>query len=145
MKFFGLAVTLKNIRIFLLSFGLLGLWSCMPAQHTIITKPPPEKVPPPVEYKPVTGPAASLYAEAQKADTEGRLADAEVVLERAIRIEPRNPFYWHYLAEIKYKKGDYRKAGQVCLKTDTLAGPYPQLATRNKELMAKAKRAMQPQ
>jgi predicted Zn-dependent protease len=145
MKFFGLTVTKKGVGILVLPLSLLGLLSCMPPQQTIITKPPPEKVPPPVEYKPVTGPAATLYAEAQKANTEGRLADAEIVMERAIRIEPRNPFYWHYLAEIKYKKGDYRKAVQVCLKADTLAGPYPQLAARNKELMAKAKRAMQPQ
>ena len=75
----------------------------------------------------------------------GRLADSEILLERALRIEPRNPYYWHSLAEVKYRKGQYRETVQLCLKADSLAARYPQLVARNKELMAQAKKAMQPQ
>ncbi len=102
-------------------------------------------VPPPQEYKPVTGPAAALYTEAEKALQSGRLAEAEMLLERALRIEPRNPYYWHTMAQVKYRQGKYRETIQFCLKADSLAGKQPQLATRNKELLQQAKKAAQPQ
>ena len=101
--------------------------------------------PPPADYKPVTGPATNLYIEAESALQAGRPADAEIPLERAIRIEPRNAHYWYTLAQVKYRQGKYRETVQLCLKAEALAGKQPQLVSLNKALMEQAKRAMQPQ
>ncbi len=111
------------------------------------TEPPSSPVipPPPLEYKPVTGPAAALYKEADTALQSGRLAESEMLLERALRIEPRNPYYWHSLAQVKFRQGKYRETVQFCLKSDSLAGKQPQLLARNKELLQQAKKSVQPQ
>ncbi|MFH0780961.1 MAG: hypothetical protein V2B20_03280 [Pseudomonadota bacterium] len=103
---------------------------------------PGPTVPPPTEYKPVVGPAAALYAEAEKSLQAGRLAESEMLLERALRIEPRNPYYWHTMAQVKYRQRQYREAVQFCLKSDSLAGKQTQLLARNKELLRLAKKAM---
>lgn len=110
------------------------------------TEPPSSPLlPPPSEYKPVTGPAAALYKEAEVALQSDRLADSEILLERALRIEPRNPYYWHSMAQVKYRQGKYRDTVQFCLKADSLAGKQPQLVVRNKELLQQAKKAAQSQ
>lgn len=105
--------------------------------------PHPVVPPPPSEYKPVTGPAAALFTDAQSALQSGRLAESEMLLERALRIEPRNPYYWHTMAQVKYRQGQYRETVQFCLKAGSLAGKESQLAARNKELLGQAKKAMQ--
>lgn len=104
--------------------------------------PPGPVAPPSMEYKPVVGPAAALYAEAEKALQAGRPAESEMLLERALRIEPRNPYYWHTMAQVKYRQGQYRETVQFCLKSDSLARKQPQLLARNKELLRQAKKAM---
>jgi tetratricopeptide (TPR) repeat protein len=104
--------------------------------------PRPVVPPPPLEYKPVTGPAAALFSDAETALQSGRLAESEMLLERALRIEPRNPYYWHTMAQVKYRQGHYRETVQFCLKANSLAGKESQLAARNKELLGQAK-AMQ--
>jgi len=111
------------------------------------TEPPSSPLisPPPLEYKPVTGPAAALYQDADIALQSGRLAEAEMLLERALRIEPRNPYYWHSMAQVKYRQGKYRDTVQFCLKAESLAGKQSQLVARNKELLQQAKKAVQPQ
>jgi tetratricopeptide (TPR) repeat protein len=105
--------------------------------------PRPVVPPPPSEYKPVTGPAAALFTDAESALQSGRLAEAEMLLERALRIEPRNPYYWHTMAQVKYRQGQYRETVQFCLKASSLAGKESQLVARNKELLGQAKKAMQ--
>jgi hypothetical protein len=109
------------------------------------TEPPPSPgLPPPAEYKPVTGPATALYTDAEKALQSGRLAESEMLLERALRIEPRNPYYWHTLAQVKYRQGQFRETVQFCLKSESLAGKQAQLLARNQDLLRQAKKAMPP-
>lgn len=103
----------------------------------------PVTPPPPLEYKPVTGPAAGLYRDADRALQSGRLAESEMLLERALRIEPHNPYYWHAMAQVKYRQKKYSETVQFCLKSQSLAGKQPQLLTRNKELLQQAKKAAQ--
>ena len=62
-----------------------------------------------------------------------------MLLERALRIEPRNPHYWHGLAQVKYHQGKYRETVQFCLKVESLAAKQPQLIARNKELLRQAR------
>jgi tetratricopeptide (TPR) repeat protein len=128
----------------LLFLVLLILNGCAaPRPTTPPSGPGPVVVPPPPEYKPVTGPAAALFSDAETALQAGRLAEAAMLLERALRIEPRNPYYWHTMAQVKYRQGQYRETVQFCLKAASLAGKESPLIARNKELQEQAKKAMQ--
>jgi tetratricopeptide (TPR) repeat protein len=51
-----------------------------------------------------------LAAEAFRALQEGRLEAAEDGLEKALSLDPRNPFCYLYLAEIRHREGDARQA-----------------------------------
>lgn len=130
----------RQLGILLLALMILS--GCATPRRT--EPPSSPDLPPPSEYKPVTGPAAALYAEAEKALQAGRLAESEMLLERALRIEPRNPYYWHTMARVKYRQGQYRETVQFCLKADSLAGKETQLLARNQELLRQAKKAVPP-
>lgn len=132
----------RCLMLLLLATAVLN--GCAAPRHTV--QPPVPVTPsPPAAYKPVAGPAAALFSDAEKAVQSGRPAEAEMLLERALRIEPRNPHYWHSLAQVKFRQGQYREAVQFCLKSDSLAGKHPQLTARNKELQGQAKKAMATQ
>ena len=122
-----------------LLFAVAILNGCAAPRKTAVPIPGAETPPPAVESKPVAGPAAALFHEAEEARQAGRLAEAEMLLERALRIEPRNPHYWHGLAQVKYRQEKYRETVQFCLKVESLAAKQPQLIARNKELLRQAK------
>jgi Tfp pilus assembly protein PilF len=103
---------------------------------------PDAEVSPPTEYKAVTGPAAALYTKAEDAMRSGQYASSEMLLERALRIEPHNPHYWHTMALVKYRQEKYSQTVQFCLKADSLAGNHPRLTARNRELLEQARQAM---
>lgn len=86
------------------------------------------------------GPGASLFGEAEKALAAGRASEAEILLERALRLEPRNPLYWHTLGQAKFNQRKYAEAVQFCRKAETLLGRgQGDLANRNKALQTQAK------
>src|SRR5712691_11567484 len=77
----------------------------------------PEPGPPPPSPLPFSGPAhaesaaiASLMDSARADNAAGKLANAAASLERALRIEPRNPRLWQELARLRLKQGDYAQA-----------------------------------
>ena len=104
--------------------------------------PPPENPPKP-EYVPQTGAATALFRKAQSAMQAGQYKTAEMHLERALRIEPRNPHYWYAMAQVKFKQAEYSQTVQFCLKAKSLAASLPQLIERSRELMKQARQAMQ--
>src|SRR5947207_2661891 len=91
----------------------------------------PEAVPAPA---PVPGPApapaartenvaiAGLMDTARADAAAGRLANAAATLERALRIEPRNPRLWHELARVRLKQGQYAQAESVAAGCNSWAG-----------------------
>ncbi len=125
--------------------ALMLMTGCAPVRPTPPLSPATSPPPPSVEYKPVTGPATALYLEAEKALQAGRSDAAEMLLERALRIEPQNPHYWYTMAQVKYRQGRYPETVQFCLKAKSLAGKNSPLAPRNLELLQQAQRAMQMQ
>jgi hypothetical protein len=133
--------TFRQLMVFIFFLAIMN--GCAAVSPTAPPSSVPPDSPPPVEYKPVTGPATSLFIEAEKALQAGRLAESEILLERALRVEARNPHYWHAMAQVKYRQGQYRETVQFCLKAESLAGKQPQLMARNKELLQQAKQAIQ--
>ncbi len=100
---------------------------------------PPSSLEEPVVYSPKLGPAASLYRQAKVSLDQGRYHQAELDLERALRIEPRNGEYWYAMARAKYQQNLHNQAIQFCLKSKSLAGQNSQLIRLNDALIAKAR------
>ena len=84
---------------------------------------------------------ASLLESARTHTEAGRLANAAASLERAIRIEPRNPRLWHELARVRLKQGDYAQAESVAARSNSWAGGDNALRAENWRLIARAREA----
>lgn len=93
-----------------------------------------ESVPVPEEGKA----AGTLLASARQNVREGQFSQAEMKLERALRVEPRNARLWHEMAQVKYRQKDYGQAVQFCIKSNSLAGKDYWLIQQNWLLMEKA-------
>lgn len=83
------------------------------------------------------GPAAPLYKKAKTFMAKKDYRQAELVMERALRIEPKNGYYWYTLAEIKHADNQYAKMKQLCLKSKSLAGGDQNLIQLNDRLVNK--------
>jgi tetratricopeptide (TPR) repeat protein len=84
------------------------------------------------------GPAAPLYRKAKTFMAQENYRQAELAMERALRIEPKNGYYWYTLAEIKFADNQYGKMRQLCLKSKSLAGRDTTLIQLNDRLINKA-------
>ncbi len=99
---------------------------------------PFEKVP---EQPAQTGQQAavkSLLTYAQAAMDINDYNQAEMHMERAVRIEPQNPLLWHTMAKIKFNQNQYGQAVNFCLKSNSMITDQLQLKKDNLELMARA-------
>ena len=103
----------------------------VPESHPSVSR---ESVPVPREGKA----AATLLASARQNEQSGQFSQAEMVLERALRVEPRNARLWHEMAQVKYGQKDYRQVVQFCIKSNSLAGKDYGLMQQNWQLMEKA-------
>lgn len=83
------------------------------------------------------GPAAPLYKKAKIFMAQKDYRQAELVMERALRIEPKNGYYWYTLAEIKFADNQYGRMKQLCLKSKSLAGGDTNLIRLNDRLISK--------
>lgn len=91
--------------------------------------------PPPLDYQAHTGAAASLYNQSRKLISQGQYRQAELTLERALRIEPKNGYYWYTMADLKYRQNKPSQAIQFCLKSKSLAGRDKKLVRLNENLI----------
>jgi tetratricopeptide (TPR) repeat protein len=92
----------------------------------------------PVEERTPSSPAAALLAEAEESLQAEDYSRAELQVERALRVEPRNGRAWHLMAQIRYGQGDYGQTVQFCLKSNTLADNDRNLSRQNWKLLEKA-------
>lgn len=109
--------------------------------------PPVTEAPlPPVPQEPVAKPApqeniavARLMRNAEKESEAGRLANAAATLERALRIEPRNPRLWHELARVRLRQGEYAQAATLAARSNSWAGSDASLREANQRLIEEAR------
>ncbi len=91
------------------------------------TRPPALEVPSEPASKiitpaPTTSPAVvDLLNQARAATQQGQLQRAEVLLERTVRIEPRNPTLWNYLAKLRLHQGRLQEAMGLAAKSNALS------------------------
>jgi predicted Zn-dependent protease len=71
----------------------------------------------------------------------GRLPNAAASLERALRIEPRNPRLWQELARVRLQQREYAQAENVALRSNSYAGGDNALRADNWRLIAEAREA----
>ena len=82
----------------------------------------------------------ALLDQAEQQANAGELEPAAASLERAIRIDPRNPVLWYHLATVRFSQGESSQAEQLAVKSNSLAaGNYTQ-QVRNWRLIAQARR-----
>lgn len=70
----------------------------------------------------------------------GQPARAAALLERALRIEPRNAALWHNLAAVRLSQQRYAQAESLALRSNSLAGADHRLQAANWRLIAAARR-----
>lgn len=78
----------------------------------------------------------SLLAQSRDQRRVGKWDGAAMLLERALRIEPRNAEIWSRLANIRFDQQSWSKAIQLAAKSNTLARNNIDLKRRNWILMA---------
>jgi predicted Zn-dependent protease len=76
------------------------------------------------EAEPVSdNPAVQSLVDRARSDIpSGRFGDAVAVMERALRIEPRNPRLWLEYARIRMDQSQYGQAENLALRADSYAG-----------------------
>ncbi len=84
------------------------------------------------------GAVKSLLLDARGAASSGNIARAESLLERALRIEPRNAVLWHYMAKMKLHQGRYTKAIGMAAKSNSMANNDYTLRADNWRIIAHA-------
>lgn len=88
-----------------------------------------------------TSAVESLLNDAKKYYEMKQFEQAAALLERALRIEPRNPILWHNLAGIRLAQADWKRAANLATKSNTLAGnnnDYKELRLRNWVIVTRA-------
>jgi len=116
------------------------------------TIPPPGAPQPPIEARPLPVPearpgpkenvaVAGLMDSARNDTASGKYPSAAASLERALRIEPRNPRLWQELARVRLKQGDYVQAENLAARSTGWAGSDNQLRADNWRIIAAAREA----
>jgi tetratricopeptide (TPR) repeat protein len=82
-------------------------------------------------------PVVQLQNQALAAINENQYQLAIDTLQRAIKIQPRDPWSWHYLADIYWRKGQYDRCLAMIDRSSGYAINNAALADANAELRAK--------
>ena len=124
---------------------ILALAAILGGCATVYTPPPgtaPAPAPAPEPTARTETIAIASLLDGARADTAaGRLANAAASLERALRIEPRNPRLWQELARVRLKQGDYAQAESTAARSNSWAGGDSGLRAENWRLIAQAREA----
>ena len=69
----------------------------------------------------------------------GRLSNAAASLERALRIEPRNPRLWQELARVRLQQGQYAQAESLAARSNAWAGADSGMRAENARIITEAR------
>ncbi len=83
-------------------------------------------------------PADSLLAQAKQAIAAGKFDQAEMYMERALRVNPQDATLWHVMGQVKSSQNNYAQSLQFCLKSNSLAGRNSNLIRQNWRLIEKS-------
>jgi Tfp pilus assembly protein PilF len=104
-------------------------------------QPAPVEEPAATTAKPENIAVAGLMETARADVAANRLGSAAATLERALRIEPRNPRLWHELARVRLRQGDYAQAESTAARSNAWAGADGELRAANQRIIEEARAA----
>ncbi len=81
----------------------------------------------------------ALLNKAGNQSAAGQMDEASENLERALRMEPRNPVLWHELARIRLEQCQYRQAENMAAKSNMLTGINQSLKAKNWRIIGEAR------
>jgi len=84
----------------------------------------------------------ALLNQAEQEISAGRFQAAGTSLERALRIEPRNPVLWQKLAQIRLEQVEYRQAENLAAKSNALAPDSRRLRAENWRIIGQARQGL---
>jgi predicted Zn-dependent protease len=93
---------------------------------------------PPVSENPAV---LTLVEQARAEAAENKLQSAVATIERAQRLEPRNPWLWQELARLHLAQGDHAQAESLAARSNTWAGNDRVLRAANWRLIGEARAA----
>jgi predicted Zn-dependent protease len=93
---------------------------------------------PPVSENPAV---LALLEQARSEAAQNKLQTAAASVERALRIEPRNPWLWQELARLHLAQGDPAQAESLAARANTWAGNDRTLRASNWRLIGEARAA----
>jgi Flp pilus assembly protein TadD len=92
-----------------------------------------------VQVYPLKNPAvAELTAQASQAEADGNLNQAAILLERAMRIQPRDPELLQQMAELQLQRGEYSQAVSFATRSHDIGPRVGELCARNWRTMSVA-------
>jgi len=100
--------------------------------------PPAAAEPPPIARSENLA-VAGLMESARVDAAAGKLSTAAASIERALRIEPRNPRLWQELARVRLQQGQLVQAENVAARSNSFAGSDSALRAENWRLIAQAR------
>jgi len=118
------------------------LAGCATAPEPIPPTSVPETAPvpaPPPAARTETIAVAGLMENARADVAAGRLSNAAASLERALRIEPRNPRLWQELARVRLQQGQYAQAESLAARSNAWAGGDTALRAENARIISEAR------
>jgi hypothetical protein len=131
------------MKLFLLALALAWIAGCAtpPAGEPVSTpEPQPEAAPPPPIAAPEPPPPPARTENIAVAGLmETARADAAAAIERALRIEPRNPRLWQELARVRLQQRQFAQAESVAARSNSWAGADNALRADNWRLIAEAR------
>lgn len=83
-----------------------------------------------------SAPVTQLHNQALAAINEGQYPLAIDYLQRAIKIQPRNAWSWHYLADINWRRGEHERCRSMLDRSRSYAESDQRLDDANAELQA---------
>lgn len=93
-----------------------------------------------LQVYPLRNPAVTELSEgADAAERDGDLDRATMLLERALRIEPRDPELLQHMAELKLDKGDWAQADSYASRSFDVGPRVGEICQRNWRTMALAR------
>jgi Flp pilus assembly protein TadD len=82
---------------------------------------------------------AGLMQSARADAAAGRLPNAAASLERALRIEPKNPRLWQELARVRLQQGNFAQAESMAQRSNAWAGNDSALRAENARIIDQAR------
>ena len=84
--------------------------------------------------------AANFSRQATKQSQQGNYDLAASILERGLRVAPKDAMLWSQLAEVKLRQQQYQQARSLATKSNSLAGPNSAVVEKNRRIIQEAQK-----